>query len=83
MNLQLEAMRRERDEARAELADLERQVDAGTRELRRYVEGNGFTWCEDEDTVFNVTTAIGWMGGAIDELHRKLAEARQRGATAP
>jgi hypothetical protein len=43
-------------------------VKAGTAELRRYVEGNGFQWCDDESTVFNVTTALGLMGGSIDAL---------------
>lgn len=51
----------ERDALRAE-------VKAGTAELRRYVEGNGFQWCDDESTVFNVTTALGLMGGSIDAL---------------
>lgn len=46
--------------------NLEQQVEAGTQELRRYVEGNGFTWCEEETTVFNVTTALGLLGGTVE-----------------
>lgn len=49
-----------------ELFSLNHSIAAGTRELRAYVEGNGFTWIEDESTVFNVTTAIGLMGGTIE-----------------
>jgi DNA repair exonuclease SbcCD ATPase subunit len=57
-----------------ELDTLKEQMRKGTAELRRYVEGNGFTWCDEESTVFNVTTAIGWMGGAIDALRKENEE---------
>lgn len=63
---------------RVRLEDLEAQLSAGTTELRRYVEGNGFEWCEQESTVFNVTTAIGWLSGALQEAQRKLAEMQAR-----
>lgn len=59
-------------------ARLSKQVERGTAELRRYVEGNGFTWCDDEDTVFNVTTALGWMGGTIEALRDELTATRAR-----
>ena len=61
----------------AELASLReqsKQLTAGTAELRRYVEGNGFTWQEDETTVFNVTTAIGWLGGTVGTLRERVRE---------
>lgn len=51
---------------------------AGIAELRRYVEGNGFKWCEDEDAVFNVTTALGLMGGTIEVLQAENAAAHAR-----
>ncbi len=47
---------------------LQEELEDGTKELRRYVEGNGFTWCEYETTVFNVTTALGLLGGEIKAL---------------
>jgi len=70
------------DDARRLVKTLESQLAAarqeaadGTAELRRYVEANGFAWCDEESTVFNVTTALGWMGGALatqKETIRKL-----------
>jgi hypothetical protein len=61
-------------EVRAEAAACE--LAAGTAELRRYVESNGFVWCETESTVFNVTTAIGLLAGTIEALRAELAEQR-------
>lgn len=47
------------------------QMDKGIAIMRRYVEANGFQWNEDQSVVFNVTTAIGWMGGTIEALREK------------
>ena len=49
------------------------ELASGTAELRRYVEHNGFTWCETENTVFNVTTTIGHLAGTIDALRAEIA----------
>lgn len=59
---------------RKHIAEMEAELAAGARELRRYVEGNGFQWCDDESTVFNVTTAIGLMGGTLAILNPKVKE---------
>ena len=56
----------------SELAAARQEAADGTAELRRYVEGNGFTWCDDESTVFNATTAIGLMGGALAAQKEKI-----------
>lgn len=61
----------------ADNAALREQLSKGTAELRRYVEGNGFTWCEDESTVFNVTTAIGLMGGQIEAQKQNVSALRE------
>lgn len=45
------------------------EVNAGIREMRLYVEGAGFEWCEDESAVFNVTTALGLLRGTIGNLN--------------
>lgn len=48
------------------------EVEAGIREMRLYVEGAGFEWCEDESAVFNVTTALGLLRGTIDNLQDEI-----------
>lgn len=54
------------------------EYDAGVAELKRYVEANGFTWQEDQTVVFNVTTAMGWMGGEIETCHETINALRAR-----
>lgn len=50
--------------------ELEQDFAAQRAEIRKYVEGNGFTW-QDE---FNATTAIGWLAGTVETLKEKVAE---------
>lgn len=58
---------------RQQLADTIANRDAGVIELRKWVEGAGFTWCEDETAVFNVTTALGWLRGEVESSHERIA----------
>ena len=60
----------------ARIAELETELERGAHELRRYVEGNGFEWQEDETAVWNATTAIGWLGGALAAIHKRGPEWR-------
>ena len=60
------------------LAAVIAELRRGSAELRKYVEGNGFEWNENETTVFNVTTAIGLLGGTVEELRKHLAAAEAR-----
>ena len=62
------------------IVELQAELDAGAKELRRYVEGNGFIWCEEETTVFNVVSALGWMGGEIKMCHERLDKRDEPGA---
>jgi hypothetical protein len=60
--------------AEAALQALKENVRAGVAEMRRYVEANGFEWQDSLCDVDNVTTAIGWLGGALETANRMLRE---------
>lgn len=73
----LQEMARTLVELEGKVASLKLVQDGERNEIRKYVEGNGFQWQDDRSTAFNATTAIGWLGGAL-ETAKKAAEDLER-----
>lgn len=76
-----ERLERELAEAKAKaerLDKLEAQLKVGEAELCTFVRSRGFQWEDAAGPVYNLGSAVGQMGHAIDRLHEQLAAAQQQ-----